>query len=279
MTVEQSGRRDRRGPAFLERHGPLAVITLNRPEVRNVVDSDVSAAVGAALETLASSPDLRVGIITGAGDTFCAGADLAALTAGYSIDAPGHPEWGFAGFVRHDIGKPLIAAVNGSASGGGLDLILACDAAIVSSHASLGFREMRGYADCDPDARALGRRPQSGSVFLRDALEPETALRCGMIDRVVHPHEVLPEARRLARALTTPIPPREGIGAAVMRRRAGKNPSQHCESDTPHHAYTYRHGAQRASPTTDDFTTRPAYLGTAVILRRPVARPPTASGP
>ncbi|EID73925.1 enoyl-CoA hydratase/isomerase family protein [Rhodococcus opacus RKJ300 = JCM 13270] len=245
MTVERSGKRNRRGAAFLERHGPIAVITLNRPEVRNVVNSDVSAAVGAAMETLAHSPDLRVGILTGAGDTFCAGADLAALTAGHSIDAPGHPEWGFGGFVRHDIGKPLIAAVNGSSSGGGLDLILACDAAIVSSHASLGSRGIGRYADCDPDARALGGRLQARSVFLGDALEPETALRCGMIDRVVHPHEVLPEAMRLARALATTIPPLEGIGAAVMRRRAGRNTSGHCERDAPRHPHQYRHGAQR----------------------------------
>ncbi|NHU43636.1 enoyl-CoA hydratase-related protein [Rhodococcus opacus] len=245
MTVERSGKRNRRGAAFLERHGPIAVITLNRPEVRNVVNSDVSAAVGAAMETLAHSPDLRVGILTGAGDTFCAGADLAALTAGHSIDAPGHPEWGFGGFVRHDIGKPLIAAVNGSASGGGLDLILACDAAIVSSHASLGSPGMGRYADCDPDARALGGRLQARSVFLGDALEPETALRCGMVDRVVHPHEVLPEALRLARALATTIPPLEGIGAAVMRRRAGRNTIGHCERDAPRHPHQYRHGAQR----------------------------------
>ncbi|WP_319617827.1 enoyl-CoA hydratase-related protein [Rhodococcus opacus] len=94
--MERSGKRNRRGAAFLERHGPIAVITLNRPEVRNVVNSDVSAAVGAAMETLAHSPDLRVGILTGAGDTFCAGADLAALTAGHSIDAPGHPDGGSA---------------------------------------------------------------------------------------------------------------------------------------------------------------------------------------
>ncbi|MDJ0420436.1 enoyl-CoA hydratase/isomerase family protein [Rhodococcus opacus] len=245
MTVERSGKRNRRGAAFLERHGPIAVVTLNRPEVRNVVNSDVSAAVGAAMETLPHSPDLRVGILTGAGDTFCAGADLAALTAGHSIDTPGHPEWGFGGFVRHDIGKPLIAAVNGSASGGGLDLILACDAAIVSSHASLGSRGMGRYADCDPDARALGGRLQARSVFLGDALEPETALRCGMIDRVVHPHEVLPEALRLARALATTIPPLEGIGAAVMRRRAGRNTIGHCERDAPRHPHQYRHGAQR----------------------------------
>ncbi|EKT76602.1 enoyl-CoA hydratase/isomerase family protein [Rhodococcus opacus M213] len=245
MTVARSGKRNRRGAAFLERHGPIAVITLNRPEVRNVVNSDVSAAVGAAMETLAHSPDLRVGILTGAGDTFCAGADLAALTAGHCINAPGHPEWGFGGFVRHDIGKPLIAAVNGSASGGGLDLILACDAAIVSSHASLGTRGMGRYADCDPDARALGGRLQARSVFLGDALEPETALRCGMIDKVVHPHEVLPEAMRLARALATTIPPLEGIGAAVTRRRAGRNTIGHCERDAPRHPHQYRHGAQR----------------------------------
>ncbi|UZG52609.1 enoyl-CoA hydratase-related protein [Rhodococcus opacus] len=135
--------------------------------------------------------------------------------------------------------------MNGSASGGGLDLILACDAAIVSSHASLGSRGMGRYADCDPDARALGGRLQARSVFLGDALEPETALRCGMIDRVVHPHEVLPEAMRLARALATTIPPVEGVGAAVMRRRAGRNTSGHCERDAPRHPHQYRHGAQR----------------------------------
>ncbi|WP_213571935.1 enoyl-CoA hydratase-related protein [Rhodococcus sp. USK13] len=221
--MEQFGRSDHPGAAFLERRGPVAIITLNRPELRNVVDAEVSAGVGAAMETLARSPDLRVGIITGAGGTFCAGADVVALTAGHSIDAPGHPEWGFAGFVHHEIDKPLIAAVNGSASGGGLDLVLACNAAIVSSHATLGPRAVRRYEDCNFRSGALGGRLRFESVSFRDTLHPETALRCGIIDRIVHPHEVLPEAMRLARALATTRQTPDGIGAAVLRRRSGKD--------------------------------------------------------
>ncbi|QHE69822.1 enoyl-CoA hydratase-related protein [Rhodococcus sp. WAY2] len=238
--VEQFGRSDHRGAAFLERRGSVAVITLNRPDLRNVVDAAVSAGVAAAMETLARSPDLRVGIITGAGDTFCAGADVAALSAGHSIDAPGHPEWGFAGFVRHEIDKPVIAAVNGSASGRGLDLVLACNAAIVSSHATLGPREVRRVEDCNFRSGALGGRLRFEPVSLRDTLHPETALRCGIIDRIVHPHEVLPEAMRLARALATTRPRPDGIGAAVLRRRADKDnrrPQRSCGA----HAHGQRH--------------------------------------
>ncbi|HLS78636.1 MAG TPA: enoyl-CoA hydratase-related protein, partial [Nocardia sp.] len=87
--------------AVLERRGRVAVITLNRPEAMNAVDSALSSAVGAALEELANDPELRVGVITGAGRAFCAGADLKALAQGRDISDPQHPEYGFAGLVQH----------------------------------------------------------------------------------------------------------------------------------------------------------------------------------
>ncbi|TQC47258.1 enoyl-CoA hydratase/isomerase family protein [Rhodococcus sp. WS4] len=187
--------------AFVDWHGAIAVITLNRPGYGNVADAEISATFSAAMETFAGDQALRVGIVTGTGDTFCAAADISALTAGRTSAYRG-----FADFVRHQVGKPLIAAVNGLASDGGLDLILGCDAAIVSSEATLRPRQARD------------------SVFTTDVLEPETALRCGIIDRIVHPHEVLPEAWRLARALAVTPPGPEGIAAAVTRRRGAGTP-------------------------------------------------------
>jgi len=102
----------------------VGLITLNRPESLNAVNAELSAAVGQALEEAAGNPQVRAVVITGAGRAFCAGADLKELAQGRSIGAPGHEDWGFAGLVRHWIDKPLIAAVNGVALGGGLRVLL-----------------------------------------------------------------------------------------------------------------------------------------------------------
>lgn len=118
-------------PATFEKADGVAVITLNRPGVPNAVNADLSAAVGTALEELETDPELHVGVITGDGPAFCAGADLKALAAGEAITAPGCSEWGFAGLVEHEISKPLVAAVNGPAVGGGTEIVLTCDLAVL----------------------------------------------------------------------------------------------------------------------------------------------------
>ncbi|HSV39675.1 MAG TPA: enoyl-CoA hydratase-related protein, partial [Nocardioidaceae bacterium] len=127
----------------LERRGSIALITLNRPDSMNAVNAELSTALGEAIETLQQDADLRVGIITGSGRAFCAGADLKELAQGRSVMAPAHPEWGFAGLVQHFIDKPLIAAVNGFALGGGTEIMLACDLAVVSEEAKLGLPEVQ----------------------------------------------------------------------------------------------------------------------------------------
>jgi crotonobetainyl-CoA hydratase len=87
--------------ALVECRGEVLVITLNRPRALNAVNADVSDAVGAALEELDGDPSLRVGVVTGAGRAFCAGADLKGIAAGESLAARGHEEWGFAGLTEH----------------------------------------------------------------------------------------------------------------------------------------------------------------------------------
>jgi crotonobetainyl-CoA hydratase len=129
--------------ALLERRGAVALITLNRPRALNAVDAAMSAAVGEALEEVAADPKLRVAVITGAGRAFCAGMDLKAAAAGHSVLAPGHEDWGFAGLVGHFIAKPVIAAVNGFALGGGTEIALACDLVVADENARFGLPEVR----------------------------------------------------------------------------------------------------------------------------------------
>ncbi|AHH19852.1 putative enoyl-CoA hydratase [Nocardia nova SH22a] len=132
------------GPAALyEVRDHVAVVTLNRPAALNAVDSALSAAAGAALERAANDPQVRAVVITGAGRAFCAGADLKAIAAGGDIYDPAHREWDFAGIVRHWIDKPVIAAVNGFALGGGTEIVLAADLAVIDETASLGLPEVR----------------------------------------------------------------------------------------------------------------------------------------
>jgi enoyl-CoA hydratase/carnithine racemase len=125
-----------------ERRGGVAIIRLNRPAALNSVNAALSTAVGELIEQAAADDEVRVVVLTGTGRAFCAGADLKALASGESLDAPGHPEWGFAGYTRHWIEKPTIAAVNGFALGGGTELVLASDLAVVDENAKLGLPEV-----------------------------------------------------------------------------------------------------------------------------------------
>jgi len=134
-------------PAVLvEERGHVLVVTINRPEVRNAVNAAVHFGIGLALERAEADPGLRVVIITSAGDeAFCAGADLKAISRGERIepDDDEQRQWGFAGMVRHPISKPVIAAVNGFALGGGTEIALARDLVIAAEHAQFGLPEVK----------------------------------------------------------------------------------------------------------------------------------------
>jgi crotonobetainyl-CoA hydratase len=212
--------------ATLERRGGIAVITLNRPYAMNAVNADLSGAVGAALEELDNDPALRVGVITGAGRAFCAGADLKGLNAGHVLSAPGHPEWGFAGLVEHAIGKPLIAAVNGFALGGGTEIVLRCDLAVLSEEAALGLPEVKrglfaaaGGLIMMP--RQLPAKIAMEAALLGEPITPETALRWGLVNRVVPAADVLDEALRLAEGIVAGAPLAIKASKQLVERASG----------------------------------------------------------
>ncbi|MEV6340490.1 crotonase/enoyl-CoA hydratase family protein [Nocardia vinacea] len=209
----------------MERRGAVALITLNRPDALNAVNGALSAAVGTALDEFAHDPGLRAAVITGAGRAFCAGADLKALAAGERIHAEGHEEWGFAGMVKHFVNKPIIAAVNGFALGGGTEIMLACDLAVVSEDAKLGLPEVqRGLAAA---AGGLLRLPRQIPLKLAlevaltgQAIDASTAARWGLANRAVPVDEVLSTAMDLAEQIAANAPLSVQASKRVIYRAA-----------------------------------------------------------
>ncbi|WP_238997046.1 enoyl-CoA hydratase-related protein [Mycolicibacterium sp. CBMA 361] len=165
--------------------------TINRPEARNAVNQAVSIGVGDALQAAQDDPEIRAVVITGSGDkSFCAGADLKALSRGENLFHPDHTEWGFAGYVSHFIDKPTIAAVNGTALGGGTELALASDLVVAEDSAKFGLPEVkRGLiAGAGGVFRIVDQLPRKVALELMFTGEPMTsadALRWGLINQVV----------------------------------------------------------------------------------------------
>lgn len=189
----------------------IGVLTLNRPDALNAVNAALATAVGSALSAAAQDDQVRVLVLTGAGRAFCAGADLKEISAGRSIDPEGHPEWGFAGFVRHWIDKPVIAAVNGFAMGGGTELVLACDLAVASTRASFGLPEVRRglLAAAGGVIRAPRHLPIKRALEMAltgNPLDAATALDWGLINRVVEHDQLMDSALELAATIAGNAP-------------------------------------------------------------------------
>jgi enoyl-CoA hydratase len=123
-----------------ERRDGVLIVTINRPDVRNAVNRAVANGIAVALEGLDDDPSLSVGVITGAGGYFCAGMDLRAFAAG---EIPTVRDRGFAGITEQSAAKPLIAAIEGFAVAGGLEIALACDLIVAAEGAKLGIPEVK----------------------------------------------------------------------------------------------------------------------------------------
>ncbi|MEY8015012.1 crotonase/enoyl-CoA hydratase family protein [Mycobacterium servetii] len=208
MTEGDTGR-----PAVLvERRGNVAVITINRPEARNAINGAVSIGVGDALEEAGRDAGVRAVVVTGAGDkSFCAGADLKALSRRENIYHPDHGEWGFAGYVHHFIDKPTIAAVNGTALGGGTEIAMASDLVVATEGATFGLPEVkRGLiAAAGGVFRIMNHLPRKVAMELLMTGEPITAsdaCRWGLINQVVGEGSVLDAALALAARITVNAP-------------------------------------------------------------------------
>ena len=197
---------------LVERRGHVLLVTINRPEVRNAVDGEVHMTIGRLLDDVEADPDVRVVVITGAGDkAFSAGADLKANARGETVLPPGFEHWGFAGWVRHPISKPTIAAVNGAAMGGGAELLFSCDLAVAAEHAVIGLPEVKvGMIAADGGPfRALAQLPQRVGmemVLTGDPISATRALELDLVNRVVPADQLLDAAMELAARIVVNAP-------------------------------------------------------------------------
>jgi crotonobetainyl-CoA hydratase len=198
--------------ALVERRGNVEVITINRPEARNAVNGAVSIAVGDALEHANNNPDVWAVVITGAGDkSFCAGADLKAISRRENLYHPDHGEWGFAGYVHHFVDKPTIAAVNGTALGGGTEIAFASDLVVAAESATFGLPEVkRGLvAAAGGVFRIVDHLPRKVAfelLFTGDPISAADAAKWGLVNEMVPDGTVLDAALALAGRITVNAP-------------------------------------------------------------------------
>ena len=178
----------------------VLIITLNRPEAKNAANKALAEGVVAALDELDSNDELRVGILTGAGGTFCAGMDLKAFVTGETPHIPGR---GFAGLTERSPKKPLIGAIEGYALAGGLELAISCDLLVAADNAKFGIPEVkRGLAAAAGGLMKLPRQiPPRLAMELAltgDFIDAAKALEVGLINRVVPAGTALEAAKELA---------------------------------------------------------------------------------
>lgn len=200
--------------------GPLWIITISRPEARNAVNLAVAQGLAQAMAELDERPELRVGILTGAGGQFCAGMDLKAFAAG---ERPWLPGGGFAGFVEQPPRKPLIAAVEGYALAGGLELALACDLLVASRSACFGIPEVRrGLAAAAGGLMRLPMRvPRALAMELALTgrnLTAEEAHAAGLLNRLVEAGGALAAARELALEIAANAPLAVAASKQIVRQ-------------------------------------------------------------
>ena len=197
-----------------EREGRLAVLTIDRPKVHNALDFETSDALVDAWIRFRDDDDLRVAILTGAGDrAFCAGADLRGVGDFYrsltSAQRLRRSEQlpGLGGITRNlAIDKPIIAAVNGFCLAGGLEIALACDLRVASENASFGLPEVTrgivpGAGGTQRLPRLVGPERALDLILTGRRIDAQEALRIGLVSRVVPFGELLDQARALANAI------------------------------------------------------------------------------
>jgi len=191
-----------------ERRGRTLLITLNRPDARNAVNAALAQGVAAALDELDEDDDLSVGVLTGAGKGFSAGMDLKAFVAGESAWVDGR---GFAGIVQGPPSKPLIAAIEGFAVAGGLEVALSCDLIVAASGAKLGIPEVkRSLVAAGGALLRLPRRvPYHVAMELAltgDPISAERAYELGLVNRVADAGASVDVAIELAGAIEVNAP-------------------------------------------------------------------------
>ena len=201
----------------------LALVTLNRPDQLNAINMEMRHDFTALTEELFFNDDVRVVLFTGAGRAFSSGGDLAHFEQGWLTPTfRAHSRRLIKFFDDLEmLEKPVIAAINGPATGGGLELALACDVRFAAEEASLGFREnyiglIPGIGGCARLARLIGVARAKELIFAGTMLPAPEALAMGLVNRVVPGDKLLDEARGYAQMLLKRAPQSLGLAKKVL---------------------------------------------------------------
>ncbi len=216
----------------IEKRGAVLEVTLDRPKA-NAIDAATSRALCAAFTSFRDDPELRAAILTGGGERFfSAGWDLKAAAAGDEAPDTDHGPGGFAGLTQlFDLDKPVIAAVNGYAAGGGFELALACDMIVAAEHAEFFLPEVT--IGLIPDAGGVLRLPRripraiaNEMMMTGRRMTAEEALRWGLVNAVVPGAELMDRARDLADQICGAAPLAIAALKEVLRATEGQGLEQ-----------------------------------------------------
>ena len=208
---------------LFEESGGIATITLNRPDSLNAINEEMRRDFEAVLEEIIANEAIRVVIFTGAGRAFSSGGDISYFER----------DWNTAVFRRHHnrlmtffdqlemVEKPVLAAINGPCTGGGLQITLSCDIRIASHSAKFGFREnniglIPGAGGCSRLVKLIGYGKSKELIFTGEMISAAEAERIGLVNRVVPPDELMSHTRALAEHLLTRAPEALGLSKRIL---------------------------------------------------------------
>jgi enoyl-CoA hydratase len=209
-------------PVTVERRGRVQVITISRPEVKNALNGAAARALAAAADELDADSELRVGVLTGAGGSFCTGMDLKAYLRG---DKPNIPGRGFGGITITPPRKPLIAAVEGWALAGGFELMLACDLVVAGESSKFGVPEVRRALVPGGGAALLLPRRIPFAVAMEllltgEHIDAPRAAGLGLVNRLVPDGTALDGALALAEVIAANGPLAVAVTKQIARAQA-----------------------------------------------------------
>lgn len=194
---------------ILEKRERIGIVKINHPEALNALNSTVLIELGQAFDEMATDPEVDVVVLTGEGRAFVAGADISEMSAMKAQAGKAFGRLGAAVFRKIELmDKPVIAAVNGFALGGGCELAMACDIRIASSKAKLGQPEVGlgitpGFSGTQRLPRLVGLGKAKELIYTAAVIHAEEACRIGLVNKVVEPEELMPEALAMAATIAS----------------------------------------------------------------------------
>lgn len=193
----------------LEKQGHIGLVTMNRPEALNALNGETLSELNALIDQITADDDIYVAVITGAGRSFVAGADISSMLPMNAVEGRQWGEFGNSVFLKlENMPKPVIAAINGFALGGGNELAMSCDIRLASEKAKFGQPEVGlgitpGFGGTQRLPRIVGYGNAMKLILSAKTIDAQEALKIGLVDEVYPPEELLPAAIALAEAIAS----------------------------------------------------------------------------